>query len=158
MKQLVFQFWDYSLGRTSAFNFSVFFGEFDGVLYRKLASHGCLGLGDYIEVVMKKYYDMEKLRFLEYKSVHTDREFMLTGILEGIFGPRYEHQRSKHISKLTYVVLLDLYQEIKFYDKFTHLEKMLLVDRCIHAMHNSGTLLDIGKIREEYDRGNEVLR
>lgn len=157
-KKKVFEFWDDSIYFYEHFDFYNFFQEFKKVLLRKLATHGMSSFKDYLKFI-GRYYDFTELEQFTYESKHTGVKWDLKDLKALIFYPRYEHFRKKHEHNLKYEILQDLYKDLLLWEsKHNHssTENLLLIDRCIHAIHNSGNLLnlDLDKLREEYEKKN----
>jgi hypothetical protein len=141
------EFWKLSDGKESQFNFNLFIGTFLPVLEDKLASHGQLSYEKYLESITP-LYDFNILNQFVYTSIHTDKEWSFENIRDLIFRPRYEHFKNTFGSNARYINLLKLYNKIKS----PIIENIvLLVDECIHALHNSGFLIDIEQLRKEYE-------
>jgi hypothetical protein len=141
------EFWKFSEKKPSEFNFKLFMDEFTVLLENKLARHGQLTYEQYIDSI-SPLYDFNTLELFVYNSEHTNSEWNLQSIQRLIFYPRYEHFRDIFKNNERYIKLLALYHKIldKTYDN-----EILLVDECIHCMHNSGFLIDIESLRKEYE-------
>jgi hypothetical protein len=145
----IYQYWN----DQKTFNFDVFFNNFNGILKEKLALHGILSLDNYIESV-SKYYDLNVIKQFVYESHHTEQKYNENDILKAIFEPRYNKFRQKYVSSPIYCKLIVLFQDLiirKICNKYSNVE---LMERCIHAEHNSGKIigLDIAGMRRKYER------
>lgn len=152
-EEYVISFWDYVLDKTSnIFDFEIFFNEFNSLLEEKLALHGMLNLKDYIHYA-SKYYDLNGLKQFIYTSKHTNIEFRLTDIEKLVFEPRYKHFKEIYGSDETFKTLLDLYFDLNDRILLNKTKKILLMDKCIHAEHGSGNIMniDIEKLRMNYE-------
>lgn len=153
-KKEILNFWNSAAYFYDHYDFGHFFEEFQKVLLRKLATHGQSSFKDYLKY-LGKYYDFSDLEQYAYESKHTRVKWDVEDIKQLIFYPRYEHFQKKHQYNLKYEVLKDLYKDLITWEtkcKNTS-EKVCLVDRCIHAVHNSGNLLklDIEELRKKYE-------
>lgn len=153
----VISFWDYVLDKASnTFDFEIFFNDFNSILKEKLALHGMLDLEDYIHYV-SKYYDLNILKQFVYTSKHTDIEFSLIDIEKQIFESRYKHFKEIFIRDETFKHLLNLYFDLNNRIHIDKSKKILLMDRCIHAEHGHGNIMNINieKLRRDYE--NKIL-
>lgn len=158
-KEKVIEFWERSINQTLLhYDFECFFTSFRQILKEKIALHGLLTLDDYIAHV-SKYYDMEILEHFGYNSKHTGITFNIEDIKRQIFEPRYKSFRILSIANKNYILLLSLYRDLLKAPYSDKTKNALLMDRCIHAEHRSGTIigLDIEKIRKGYERATEKL-
>lgn len=152
-EEYVISFWDYVLDRTSnTFDFEIFFNEFNSLLEEKLSLHGMLNLEYYIHYV-SKYYDLNILKQFVYTRKHTDIEFSFTDIEKQIFEPRYKHFKEIYDGDDTFKTLLRLYSDLNDRISLNKTKKILLMDKCIHAEHGSGNIMniDIEKLRRNYE-------
>lgn len=154
-KKAIFEFWDDMDYNWKNFDFIGFIEEFQAVLFRKLATHGMSSFKDYLKF-MKQYYDFDKLEHFTYHSEHTGIKWDINDLKELIFRPRYEYHRKKHFGNARYSILQDLYKELlQWRIRLDNLgESAILVDKCIHAEHNSGNLLglNIDELRRQYSK------
>lgn len=152
-------FWNYILDKTfNTFDFELFFNDFNSVLEEKLALHGMLSLEDYIHYV-SKYYDLDILKQFIYTSKHTDIEFGLEDIQKQIFKPRYNHFKEIYKNDENFKKLLKIYYDLKEQSDIDETKKIFLVDRCIHAEHGHGNIInvDIEKLRYDYENKIDSL-
>jgi len=151
IKNQIKLFWKYSeLNQLYKFDYDAFFWEFKIRIYKKLAGHGQLTLDDYIEH-QKKFYNIQKVKYLEYKSHHTGFEEKHIDILRNIFFYRFHHFKEKFRYNERYKNLTKIYKLLN-QNNLSKTDKILLVDRCIHAQHNSGNIcnLNIDKLRIDF--------
>ncbi len=156
IKNQINLFWKYSTSdELEKFDFDNFFGVFKLKIYKKLACHGQLKIEDYIKC-QKKYYNLNKLKYLTYKSFHTGFEESYEDILRNIFFYRFLHFKKKFRYNSRYINLKKIYKLLNK-QNLTKTEKVLLVDKCIHVQHNSGNIININieKMRKEYERKDE---
>lgn len=149
LKDKIISFWLYSEQRTHHFDFQGFFEEYKTMLAEKLALHGLLGFEYYITSV-SRIYQLEKLTEFVH-TTHDGIDFDYGSILKAIFQPRYKHYRNIYIGNNEYKALALLYGELCETENLEHTELVLLVDKCIHAEHNSGFLVDIENLRKSYE-------
>ncbi len=149
MDKLIFEFWRYSEGKTETFNFPLFFSEFRKLLYRKLARHGVLGFRDYLRE-MAQIYNFHTLRNFTH-ATHDGHVFNISCIARGIFRQRYDYYRKIYMTNANYQQLLKTYGQCQNIEELAKRDRVLLADECIHAIHNSGSLLDIDSLREKYE-------
>ena len=150
----IIEFWEYSEGEIDEFDFLKFFKEFKQILESKLALHGVLGFNKYIEHQTKNY-DMELLRKFEYIGHIVPLNDDYTKICHRIFYPRYRKFHENYKDNEYYNVLGKVYLDINKVLKDKRLNKrenVLLMDECIHTIHNSGYLINIEKLRRVYER------
>jgi len=143
-------FWKYSEnGQLDRFNFDEFFYRFTIKIYKKLASHAQLGIDDYIEY-QKKHYNLNKLKYFAYKSSHTGFSESHKDILRNVFLQRFLHFKKYFKSNKNFINLGKIYKLLNK-KNMLQTEKVLLVDRCIHAQHNSNYILNINidKLRKQ---------
>lgn len=152
MDKLILEFWRYSEGKTDTFDFPLFFSEYRKVIYSKLARHGALGFRDYLRE-MANIYNFHTLRYFAHKT-HDGYSFHIPSITTGIFMPRYRYYRRRYLANVNYQRLLETYQKCQNAQKQNHQNMVLLVDECIHATHNSGSLLNVELLRKEYESLN----
>ena len=156
MEELIENFYRRSLsGTMHGFPFMQFYTEFKAILYEKLALHGCLTMTDYI-MCLRKYYDMDVLKQFAYKSDHVPIDESVEDIEIAIFRPRYNILCKQYDNDSTYRELFFLYIDLtRFMNSGYRTEEQVEnVERCIHAMHKSGYLLDditLEKIRKKMD-------
>lgn len=143
----IIEFWRLSEGKDNHFNFKLFINAFLPILESKLARHGQLSYELYIESIAY-LYDFNTLEQFVYNSEHTNNEWNFKDVQSLIFCPRYDHFRITFCGNTRYINLLNLYNKLNqpFYDN-----GILLVDECIHALHNSGFLINIESLRREYE-------
>jgi hypothetical protein len=147
IKEQIIEFWKLSERKPNKFDFTSFISEFTCLIESKLARHGQLSYEQYINSI-SSLYDFNTLELFVYNSEHTNSEWNLDSIKRLIFYPRYEHFRDIFKENKRYIKLLDLYQRVL--DK-NYGNVVLFVDECIHALHNSGFLIDIESLRREYE-------
>ncbi len=154
---LIKEFWYLSsIKRTVDFDFWSFFFQFKHLLHQKLSLHCLLKFEDYI-LYMDQYHDLKQLKKFEYIGKHSGIKFIYEDIIKQIFLPRYNIHKLRHSNNERYKSLLLLYQEVLKYYTLSHPDKVFLVDRCLHAAHNSGTIIpNFEQIKKEYD--NELLQ
>lgn len=147
LEKQIIEFWKFSEKKKHNFNFKLFIDTFLPILENKLARHGQLSYEMYLDSI-SSFYDFDILKLFAYKSKHTNSEWSFENIKDFIFKPRYEHFNAIFKGNQRYINLLNLYHKIKspIYDN-----GVLLVDECIHALHNSGFLIDVESLRKEYE-------
>jgi GGDEF domain-containing protein len=145
----IYQYWN----DQKTFNYHEFFKNFHKLLGEKLALHGCLNLDDYIKCV-SKYYDLDVIKQFVYESHHTEQKYNENDILKAIFEPRYKKFRDKYLTTEIYSKLNTLHKDLLFRNNSNFYSNVELMERCIHAEHNSGKIigLDIADMRRKYER------
>lgn len=134
------------------FDFQRFFIAYRNALERKLSLHGVLSFEKYVQYV-NDYYEVSILKGFEHKCEHSDKVFSYEEIVESIFKPRYNYFRKTYKNNKNYKMLLKLYSDLIEFPK-TEKENVLMMERCIHAQHNSGYIIgkiDIEKLRQDFE-------
>lgn len=147
----IIKFWKCSMIHDySDFDFTMFFEKFQNILLKKLATHGMSSFKDYMKYI-KKFYEMNRLEHFVYISEHTNAKWDIDDLITLIFKPRYLFFREKHVNNPKYEILQELYKDLIQWNSTKSLDdNIILVDKCIHAQHNSGNLLnlDIEELRK----------
>jgi len=141
------EFWKLSEGEENHFNFKLFIDTFLPILENKLARHGQLSYSKYLEAILP-LYDTDILNQFVYISEHTGANWSYGSIIDLIFMPRYEHFSLTFRGDSSYINLLRLYNKLKL---LIYENGIFLVDECIHAIHHSGFLIEIERLRNEYE-------
>jgi hypothetical protein len=132
LENKVINFWKYSEGERDDFEFLSFFILYKEILKSKLSKHGMLGLDNY-------------LKYTPNDISHTTHDGI---VLDSNLESRYQFYKVHYQDNLKYKELLTLYNDLEN-SNFAHLN--YLMDRCIHAEHNSGTIIRVKELREYYD-------
>lgn len=133
-----------------------FFMQFRSLVEDKLAGHGQLLFDDYLRIIGRRY-DLEPLKTYVYEGKHSGCSCTYSDILHGVFFPRYEFHRNKYLHNKRYIDMMRICEELCRSEELSKEGKILLFDKCIHLMHNSGFIIEnIDELRVEFDEEHRI--
>jgi len=161
-EELIVKFWQQHInGNIDNDLLDKIYDEFIYYLSDKLNEHGLLGFDDFYEYHSERLiYDICGFDKFTDNFCYTNElyNYSLTkdDVLEVLIKLKWEKCRDAFSQLESFKKLIKLYEDFKgFYSKDKH-EKVMLIDRLIHAQHETGDLIDsidIPYLRECFENG-----
>ena len=140
-------FWECSLNNTmDEFNFDEAFNNFSFMLREKLAHHGLLEYSDFYELMLD-YITENDLKGIEINNDWI--QITADELREVILKHMYNRYQEEFFDYPEFQDLIKLHEDLENYsDNMPRSKKVALYDRCIHAQHVTGFVMDISDIDE----------
>jgi len=153
-EELVKHFWLCSIKKDfSSFDFYEAFESLRAPIHNKLAENSQLSYQEYVEQIEEVGYEDKKVlrSFVVENNYYTISE---DDLLEAIHKKQYRIMKDALSGYSSFEELKEILEAIDSIEDKPEEEKVLLLDRCIHAEHETGTILDlnIGELRSEFEK------